>query len=102
MSSKVIVYARDGSICLLWPSDPYPVEEVAKKDVPIGTPYLIIDASEIPQDPAFRAAWVVDFSVPDGYGQGYSEVINKMVAESMGSPPSRPKVDEKDIPWPKV
>lgn len=102
MSSKVIVFERNGNISLLWPSDSYPAEEVAKKDVPVGTPYLIIDASEIPQDPAFRSAWVVDFSTPDGYGQGYSDVINRMAAEMRGATPPRPVINEKDIPWPKV
>ena len=100
--SQVIIFERDGAISLLWPSEPYPIKEVAKKDVPIGTPYLIIDASDVPQDPAFRSAWVVDFSNPDGYGEGYSDVINKMVLEKMGSPPPRPTINEKDRPWPKV
>lgn len=100
--SKVVVFARDGAISLLWPSQPYPVEEVAKKDVPIGTPYLIIDETDIPQDPTFRSAWVVDFSNPDGYGQGYSEVINKMVAEKQGPVPPRPDIPEGEKPWPKV
>jgi hypothetical protein len=102
MVDKVIVFERNGSISLLWPSEPYPVEEVAKKDVPVGTPYLIINASDIPQDPAFRSAWVVDFSNPTGYGQGYSDVINKMVAEKMGSVPERPDIKEEDKPWPMV
>lgn len=102
MSSKVIVFERNGSISLLWPSEPYPVEEVAKKDVPVGTPYLILDASEIPADQAFRSAWVVDFTNPTGYGQGYSDVINKMVAEKQGSIPPRPEVPEGEKPWPTV
>lgn len=102
MTDKVVIFEREGRISILWPSQPYPVEEVAKKDVPVGVPYLILDASELPQEPAFRAAWVVDFSNPDGYGQGYSDVINQIVAEKQGLPPVMPPVNEGDKPWPKV
>jgi hypothetical protein len=47
-----------------------PVSEVARKDVPAGLPYLIVDASSIPADRQFRNAWEADFSNPDGYGIG--------------------------------
>ena len=32
-------------------------ERVAKKDVPEGKPYKIVDVSDIPQDRTFRNAW---------------------------------------------
>lgn len=47
-----------------------PIEEIARKDVPAGIPYKIIDASLVPQDQTFRDAWEVDFTEPDGYGIG--------------------------------
>lgn len=33
------------------------IEQVAAKDVPAGAPFLIVDASTIPSDRTFRAAW---------------------------------------------
>lgn len=103
MTQKVIIYPReDDTISILWPSDQYPVVEVAKKDVPAGVPYFIIDEMDLPAEPAFRKAWVVDFSHPDGYGQGYSDVINKMVAERMGPVPPRPNLKPEDNPWLKI
>lgn len=33
------------------------IEEIAKKDVPPGKPYKIVDVSEIPTDRTFRDAW---------------------------------------------
>lgn len=33
------------------------LEQVALKDVPVGVPYEIVDASEIPADRTFRSAW---------------------------------------------
>lgn len=46
------------------------VEEVAKKDVPVGVPYLIVDSDDFP-NPEFFGAWEADFSKPDGYGMGH-------------------------------
>ena len=36
-----------------------PIEEVAKKDVPVGVPYEIVDFMAIPSDRTFRNAWVM-------------------------------------------
>lgn len=44
------------------------IERIAKKDVPTGLPYLIIDSSDVPEDREFRDAWSADFSFPHGYG----------------------------------
>ena len=44
-------------------------EDVCKKDVPAGKPYIIVDATELP-DGDFRSAWRADFSSPDGTGMG--------------------------------
>lgn len=46
------------------------LEEIARKDVPAGIPYRLIDTADIPQDRTFRAAWTADFSSPDGHGIG--------------------------------
>ena len=57
MSNQRIIYpSADGGICIVIPTGELPIEEVAAKDVP-GVPYTIVDASEIPDDRTFRAAW---------------------------------------------
>ena len=45
-------------------------EEVARKDVPVGVPYKIINHTDLPEDQTFFNAWEADFSNPDGYGIG--------------------------------
>lgn len=44
------------------------IDEIARKDVPQGLPYLLLDANAIPADRTFRDAWEADFSTPDGHG----------------------------------
>lgn len=93
-----IIYPTSTGIAVIHPTGELPIEEVARKDVPLTityeptgtfetdeetgeqyevmrrietpTPYLIVDDSAIPSDRTFRAAWEADFSVPDGYGIG--------------------------------
>lgn len=68
---KAIIYPNElGGICLLYPAGALPVEEVARKDVPTGAPYIIIDAADIPTDRTFRDAWEADFAQPHGHGMG--------------------------------
>ena len=44
---------------------------MALKDVPAGTPYLIVNpATDLPPDFDFFEAWEADFSTPDGHGIG--------------------------------
>lgn len=71
--SKVIIYPQaNNSIAVIQPAPecPLPIEEIAKKDTPVGVPYLIVDASSLPQDIDFFEAWEADFSKPDGVGMG--------------------------------
>ena len=64
---KVIIYPTNDSIAVMAPSGVLSVEATARKDVPVGVPYLILDASELPDAP--QETWEVDFSNPDGYGE---------------------------------
>ena len=65
-----IIYPDDeGGICVLIPTGEIPFEDVCKKDVPAGKPYIIVTANELP-DGDFRSAWRADFSSPDGTGIG--------------------------------
>ena len=48
------------------------VEDIAKKDVPTGYKYKIVEDSEIPTDRSFRDAWTVDETdLTDGVGADY-------------------------------
>ena len=68
--TRRILYPNDtGGINVLIPSGEIPFEDVCKKDVPAGKPYIIVDATELP-DGNFRSAWQADFSSPDGAGIG--------------------------------
>jgi hypothetical protein len=44
--------------------------QVALKDVPIGSPFLIVEDTDLPQDREYIDAWEADFSQPHGYGVG--------------------------------
>lgn len=64
---KVIIYPQENNqVAVMAPSGVLSVEDTAKKDVPVGLPYIIIDASELPPSP--QEAWVADFNDPDGEG----------------------------------
>lgn len=71
--TQVIVYPNDeGWLTVVHPAQEcgLPVSEIARKDVPAGKPYHIIDIHQLPQDFVFFEAWEADFSKPDGYGIG--------------------------------
>lgn len=71
MTDQRIIYPNnDGGITVVTPTGELPIEDVALKDVPAGTPYLIISADDLPPDRTFRAAWEADFTTPDGEGIG--------------------------------
>ena len=45
------------------------IEEIAKKDVPTGQKYKIVEDSDGPTDRSFRDAWIVDeAALTDGVG----------------------------------
>lgn len=72
--SKVIIYPNPetGHLALLMPALDcgIPLEEIAKKDVPAGLPYLFVEESDLPAAQEFFAAWEADFTVNDGQGMG--------------------------------
>lgn len=67
--SKVIIYPNGSTVSVLYPGQGSEISSTAKKIVPAGVPYLILDINELPVDKTYRAAWTADFSNPDGYGQ---------------------------------
>jgi hypothetical protein len=71
MNQRIIYPTDEGSVAVIVPAPecPLSLEEIAKKDVPTGRPYKIVDVSEIPNDRTFRGAWTVDETeLTDGVG----------------------------------
>jgi hypothetical protein len=71
---KRIIYKNpDNTVSIIVPSDDslkiMSIEDIAKKDVPTGYKYKIVDVSEIPSDREFRNAWTIDEAeLTDGVG----------------------------------
>jgi hypothetical protein len=60
MTNQRIIYQNEsGGISVVIPTGELPIEEVAKKDVPVGVSYEIVDSLAIPSDRTFRNAWVM-------------------------------------------
>ena len=71
--NQQIIYPQDnGSVALIIPAPEcgITIQEIARKDVPAGKPYLIVDVSDLPENQDFFNAWEADFSNPDGIGIG--------------------------------
>lgn len=72
--TQVIVYKNDeGGVSIIYPTSEavaiYGIDAIAKKDVPAGKPYKIVDAANIPSDRTMRNAWTVDEAdLTDGIG----------------------------------
>tara|TARA_Y100000004_G_scaffold52459_1_gene58195 strand:- start:397 stop:621 length:225 start_codon:yes stop_codon:yes gene_type:complete len=72
--SKRILYKQDnGTISIIVPTADalqiMSIEEIARKDVPTGKAYKIVNASEISSDRTFRDAWTIsDSELTDGVG----------------------------------
>lgn len=71
MTQRIIYQNNDGGVSILIPTGELAIEEVAKKDVPAGVPYKIVDTASIPEDRTFRGAWEANITAPDGVGLGY-------------------------------
>jgi hypothetical protein len=56
--NRIIYRTDEGGVAVIIPADcGLTIEEIAAKDVPAGKPYMIVDASDIPEDRTFRDAW---------------------------------------------
>ena len=62
MNPRIIYPTPDGGVAIIIQTGELPIEDVAKKDVPEGVPYKIIDATDLPTDRTFRNAWEADFT----------------------------------------
>jgi len=66
--SQLIIYTQDnGTVAIIRPTEEalaiYGIDAIAKKDVPAGKPFSIVDAATIPSDRTFRNAWKGDLTV---------------------------------------
>jgi ribosomal protein S12 len=70
MDKRIIYKNTDGSIGIIVPANcGLTVEEIARKDVPTGLSYKIVNVSEISSERTFRNAWTIDESeLTDGVG----------------------------------
>ena len=81
---RILYRQSNGVVCVVIPAPKiltqenpdtgqlWTVEDIAKKDVPTGYKYKIVEDSEIPTDRSFRGAWTVDESdLTDGVGADY-------------------------------
>tara|TARA_B100000212_G_scaffold339733_1_gene318790 strand:- start:915 stop:1151 length:237 start_codon:yes stop_codon:yes gene_type:complete len=76
--SKIIYLQDNGIVAVVQPvlteinlatGKNWTLEEIAKKDVPTGKKYKIVEDSDIPTDRSFRDAWTVSESdLTDGVG----------------------------------
>ena len=71
---KIIYKSENGGVSILHPTDEalsfMTIDEIAKKDVPTGVKYRIVDDSYLPTDRTYRDAWTIDEAlVIDGVGE---------------------------------
>jgi hypothetical protein len=59
MNQRIIYPTDEGGVAVIIPAPDcgLTIDEIAVKDVPAGKPFQIVDASDIPTDRTFRAAW---------------------------------------------
>lgn len=59
MNQRIIYPNNDGGVSIIVPAPNcgLSIDEIAKKDVPAGKPYKIVDVADIPSDREFRNAW---------------------------------------------
>jgi DNA-binding PucR family transcriptional regulator len=56
-----IIHPENGKLAIIVPA-PGVTQEQALRAVPTGSPYLIVDVSELPEDIIFFDAWEADFT----------------------------------------
>ena len=82
-----IIYQTEEGLAVLIPTGELDINEVARKDVPAGVDYWIVEDSEVPSDRTFRDAWELDANIgtPDGQGIGadawFAEQAEKEVVD---------------------
>ena len=72
MDNRIIYQQVNQPVVILIPVEcGLTLEQIGKKDVPVGVPFWIVDASVLPVDRTFRDAWEIDInSLGDPSGVG--------------------------------
>ena len=65
-----IIYKTENGVSIIIPTEEIDIAEVARKDVPAGVDYWIVEDSDIPSDRTFRNAWELEDSLGAADGQG--------------------------------
>ena len=81
---RILYKQSNGVVCVVVPAPKilleinpdteqlWTVEDIAKKDVPTGYKYKIVDVTDVSADRSFRNAWTVDEAdLTDGIGADY-------------------------------
>jgi hypothetical protein len=82
MNQRIIYPNDDGGVSVLIPTSELELAEVARKDVPAGVAYKIVDVADIPSDRTFRGAWEADFNNPNGVGIGQDAWFAEQAAKA--------------------
>ena len=72
MGKRIIYKNDDGTVAVIIPTDEckLTIEQIAKKDVPTGKPYKIIEETDLPNSREYRNAWTInDAELTDGVGE---------------------------------
>ena len=79
MDKRIIYKKSDGTVGIIIPTadalNSMTVEQIARKDVPEGSPFVILTYHDFPWtddfifDIRFIKAWAIDFTNPDGIGE---------------------------------
>ena len=79
MDKRILYKQENGVVAVVIPADcGLTVDQIAKKDVPTGFKYKIVDVSDVPSDRTFREAWTIDDSeLTDGVGEEKKEEEKK-------------------------
>jgi hypothetical protein len=85
MNQRIIYPNDNGGVSILIPTGEIEIAEVARKDVPAGVAYKIVDVANIPSDRIFRGAWEADFINPDGVGIGSDAWFAEQAAKAQES-----------------
>ena len=96
MTQRIIYATPEGGVAIIIPTGELPTAIVARKDVPQGVAYKIVDLADIEDtisDRTFRGAWEAETFTPDGYGdpEGYAA---EKEAERLAEEQSRRRTQE--------
>jgi hypothetical protein len=71
MDKRIIYQNEHGGVSVIIPADcGLTIEQIAAKDVPTGSPYKIVDVSDVPTDRTERGQWIVSKAdLTDGFGE---------------------------------